>query len=174
MDYIKIVLLLYLILRSSNILPNQNFSLHNHLRNTFLVLLLILLSAHDPIVGMLVIVAILINLPNEFTEKLFTNINKGDIEELVRTLPVMIDEPPAESVFVTKKPITTPPVEQPPAVVPPKDDDCVPEFIISKEMLFKAQNNIVNNDNLKKYPNELNDKNVNIQGFFHDVNGFNI
>lgn len=170
MDYIKIVLLLYLILRSSNILPNQNFSLHNHLRNTFLVLLLILLSAHDPVVGMLVIVAILINLPNEFTEKLFTNINKGDIEELVRTLPVMIDEPLAESVFITKNP--PPPVEQP--VVPKKDDDCVPEFIISKEMLSKAQNNIVNNDNLKKYPNELNDKNVNIQGFFHDVNGFNI
>lgn len=173
MDYIKIVLLLYLILRSSNILPNQNFSLHNYLRNTFLILLLILLSAHDPIVGMLVIVAILINLPNEFTEKLFTNINKGDIEELVRTLPVMIDEPPAESVFITKNP-PPPPTPVEPPVVPKKDDDCVPEFIISKEMLSKAQNNIVNNDNLKKYPNELNDKNVNIQGFFHDVTGFNI
>ena len=77
MDYIKIVLLVYLVLRISNIVPNQKFSLNNYLQNIFLTALLILCPHMTPVVAMLVIIAILINLPNEYKENLFTKINKA-------------------------------------------------------------------------------------------------
>ena len=168
MDYIKIVLLVYLVLRILNVIPNQKFSLNNYLQNLFLTVLLILLSAHDPIVAMLVIIAILINLPNEYKEKLFTKINKADIDELTRTLPHMQVEEPVES-KPTLTTTPTPTVEEPKA---PKSE-CVPEFIISKDMLKNAQNNLIE-DNISLFPNEMKEKHVNIQGYFTDIKGFNV
>jgi len=171
MDYIKIVLLVYLVLRILNVIPNQKFSLNNYLQNLFLTVLLILLSAHDPIVAMLVIIAILINLPNEYKEKLFTKINKADIDELTRTLPHMQVEEPVES-KPTLTTTPTPTVEEPKAPKAPKSE-CVPEFIISKDMLKNAQNNLIE-DNISLFPNEMKEKHVNIQGYFTDIKGFNV
>ena len=170
MDYIKIVLLIYLVLRISNIVPNQKFSLNNYLQNSFLTVLLILLSAHDPVVAMLVIITILINLPNEYKENLFTKINKADIDELTRTLPHMRveEQQPATTT-------TTPSVPEEPNKDPKEEptSDCVPEFIISKEMLNNAQNNLIE-VNIPLFPNEMKEKHVNIQGYFADIKGFNV
>ena len=166
MDYIKIVLLVYLVLRISNIVPNQKFSLNNYLQNIFLTALLILLSAHDPVVAMLVIIAILINLPNEYKENLFTKINKADIDELTKTLPHMQVEEQPNTVNTTTTPV--------PDSIPEKPkSDCVPEFIISKEMLNNAQNNLIE-ENISLFPNEMKEKHVNIQGYFTDIKGFNV
>ena len=166
MDYIKIVLLVYLVLRISNIVPNQKFSLNNYLQNIFLTALLILLSAHDPVVAMLVIIAILINLPNEYKENLFTKINKADIDELTKTLPhIQVEEQP-NTVNTTTTPVTEEPKEE-------SKSDCVPEFIISKEMLNNAQNNLIE-ENISLFPNEMKEKHVNIQGYFADIKGFNV
>lgn len=169
MDYIKIVLLIYLVLRIANIIPNQNFSLNNYLQNTFLIALLILLSAHDPVVAMLVIIAILINLPNEYKENLFTKINKTDIDELTKTLPhIQIEEKTVSPQSITNTDNT--PAEQPNKESKP---DCIPEFIISKDMLNKAQNNLIE-ENIPLFPNEMKEKHVNIQGYFADIKGFNV
>ena len=167
MDYIKIVLLVYLVLRISNIVSNQNFFLNNYLQNIFLTVLLILLSAHDPVVAMLVIIAILINLSNEYTENLFTKINKADIDELTKTLPHMRIEEPTTT---TSTLVPGEPKEEPKSDCIP---DCIPEFIISKEMLNNAQNNLIE-ENISFFPNEMKEKHVNIQGYFADINGFNI
>ena len=171
MDYIKILLLIYLVLRISNIIPNQQFILNNSLQNTFLTVLLILLSAHDPVVAMLVITAILLNLPNEYKENLFTEINKADIDELTRTLPNthIEEEPPNPPTSTTTTPTIQSSVTEPEK---PKSD-CIPEFIISKEMLKNAQNNLIE-ENISLFPNEIKEKHVNIQGYFSDIKGFNI
>ena len=58
----------------------------------------------------------------------------------------------------------------------PKEEpksDCVPEFIISKEMLNNAQNNLIE-ENISLFPNEMKRKHVNIQGYFADIKGFNV
>ena len=138
------------------------------MQNTFLIALLILLSAHDPVVAMLVIIAILINLPNEYKENLFTKINKTDIDELTKTLPFMQKEKQQPTKTVVS-PTNTQPVDV------PKNTklDCVPEFIISKDMLNNAQNNLIE-ENISLFPNEMKEKHVNIQGYFSDIKGFNI
>lgn len=53
-----------------------------------------------------------------------------------------------------------------------KEEVCVPEFVISKNMLHNAQNNIFDEQNMSMFPNETRDKNINIQGFFEEVTGY--
>tara|TARA_Y100000389_G_scaffold133193_1_gene130687 strand:- start:196 stop:552 length:357 start_codon:yes stop_codon:yes gene_type:complete len=118
---------------------------------------------------MLVIIAILINLPNEYKENLFTKINKIDIDELTKTLPhIQIEEKTVSPQSITNTDNT--PAEQPNKESKP---DCVPEFIISKDMLNKAQNNLIE-ENIPLFPNEMKEKHVNIQGYFADIKGFNV
>jgi hypothetical protein len=50
--------------------------------------------------------------------------------------------------------------------------ECIKEFLITKDMLSKTQNNVFNNENFHHYPNEINDKNANIQGIYDDVSGY--
>lgn len=172
MDYIKIVLLVYLILRAIDFFPNQNFTLDTPLQNTLLGFLLILLAAHDPVVCALVVIAILVNTPNEYKESLFTNINKDEIKNLTKTLPAASSQDTPTIKELEKK--TTPP---PKHQNTNKNDECVPEFIISKEMLLNAQNNIFDKKNLDMFPNETNERDVNIQGYFFGdgiVSGFKL
>ena len=55
---------------------------------------------------------------------------------------------------------------------PSKNHACDKSLIISKQMLANAQTNVYEKKNMKKYPNDLNDLSVNIQGFYDDVSGF--
>jgi hypothetical protein len=173
MDYIKILLLVYLVLRAIQFFPNQNFALDNPLQNTLLGFLLILLAAHDPLVCLLVVVIILVNTPSEYKETLFTNIDKEEIRNLTKTLPIISPKPQLQQETPVKEESETtpqPPIEKP--SVNKQVDDCVPEFIISKKMLLNAQNNIFDTKNLDLFPNEINEKTVNIQGFYDDISGF--
>ena len=116
----------------------------------------------------LVLVAILVNTPNEYREKLFTNINKNEINNITNTLKypkktLLEDEQEPAS---TKQELASTKREL------AKDDECVPEFVISKEMLLNAQNNIFDKRNLNSFPNETNENDVNIQGVFNDINGY--
>lgn len=179
MDYIKIVLLVYLVLRISNIINSYNLTLDNILQNCILLLLLILLGAHDQVVCLMVIVGILINLPNEFKETLFTNINKKDIESIVKET---LYRP--FSNFIKEENISFQDNNKSPLIKPnnPKkkvtfnnniDESCIPEFIISKDMLFNAQNNIYDQKNMYSFPNETKQKHINIQGIYDDISGYN-
>lgn len=63
----------------------------------------------------------------------------------------------------------------PPVMPPPITDDkeeCVPEFIVSSDMLRAAQTNVVSAKNADLFPNETQDPNINIQGLFVDVSGY--
>jgi hypothetical protein len=173
MDYIKILLLLYLVLRIINFLPSYNLTLTNYIQNVILSLLLVLLAAHDPIVCMLLLVAILINTKNDYTEQLFTNIKKEDIDKLTQTL-TNNKTVPNKTVPNKTVPNKTVPNKTVSKIIENQLEECVPEFIISKKMLLNAQNNIVDENNIKKFPNEIEETGVNIQGFYDDISGFNL
>jgi hypothetical protein len=133
-----------------------------------LSLLLVLLAAHDPIVCMLLLVAILINTKNDYTEQLFTNIKKEDIDKLTQTLT---NNKTVPNKTVPNKTVPNKTVSK---IIENQLEECVPEFIISKKMLLNAQNNIVDENNIKKFPNEIEETGVNIQGFYDDISGFNL
>ena len=156
MDYIQIVLLVYLLLRIVDFFPSQNFVLNNLLQNIILVTLLVLLLSFDPIICLLVMLCIIVNIKNEAIENLFTNINSNEIESIRNTLRPK----PIEEEIVEKNDI--------------RDEECIPEFILSKEMLNRAQDNIVDDKNNNMYLNETNQNGVNIQGIYEDLTGYNI
>ena len=50
--------------------------------------------------------------------------------------------------------------------------ECDKDLIISESMLHNIQNNVFDEKNMSKYPNETKDKNINIQGVFKTINGY--
>ena len=161
MDYIQIVLLVYLLLRIVDFFPSQNFVLNNLLQNLILVTLLVLLLSFDPIICLLVMLCIIVNIKNEAIENLFTSINSNEIESIRNTLkPKHIKTEVKEETVVED--------------ITKDEEECIPEFIISKEMLNRAQDNIVDDKNNNIYLNETNQNGVNIQGIYEDLTGYNI
>lgn len=156
MDYIQIVLLVYLLLRIIDFFPSQNFVLNNLLQNIILTVLIILLLSFDPIVCLLVMLSIIVNVKNEAIENLF--ITKNSIKDTFESKPN-----PMSSYVEEEEKVST-----------LSKEECVPEFIISKEMLNKAQDNIVDTKNNNTYINQINQDGVNIQGVYDDLTGYNI
>lgn len=101
-----------------------------------------------------------------------------DAKELETATPdnagfiVKPDEEPemAPEEEVQELPLETPP---PPAVATDEAEECIPEFIVSHDMLRAAQNNVVSDSNADLFPNETKDPNINIQGLFSDISGYN-
>ena len=88
------------------------------------------------------------------------------------------DEPAIVPEVVTDLPLEVDgddmaPPPPPPAEAVAETEDCIPEFIVSRDMLRAAQTNIVSATNTDLYPNETNDPNINIQGLFSDISGYN-
>lgn len=79
------------------------------------------------------------------------------------------DEPEMAPEEVQELPLETPPE----VVAVDETEECIPEFIVSREMLRAAQNNVVNATNTNLFPNETRDPNINIQGLFSDISGYN-
>jgi len=100
-----------------------------------------------------------VNIKNEAIENLFTSINSKEIESIRNTL--------------IPKPIKLE-VEEETVKEDIKDEECIPEFIISKDMLNRAQDNIVDNKNNNLFLNETKQNGVNIQGIYDDLTGYNI
>lgn len=157
MNYIQIVLLVYLLLRIIDFFPSQNYVLNNQLQSVLLICLLILLASFDTNVCLLVLICILVNLKNEAVENLFTPINSNEIQSIQKTI-VPTKQEDIKTIASTKQTI--------------KKEECIPEFIISKDMLNKAQNNIVDNNAINQFINETNTKGVNIQGVYEDITGY--
>ena len=86
MNYIQIVLLVYLLLRIIDFFPSQNYVLNNQLQSVLLICLLILLASFDTNVCLLVLICILVNLKNEAVENLFTPINSNEIQSIQKTI----------------------------------------------------------------------------------------
>lgn len=81
-----------------------------------------------------------------------------------------IEELPLETPTVSAPVEPTAPASVPVPASPEKE--CVPEFVISQQMLHNAQNNIFNEENMRMFPNETADKNINIQGVFDEITGY--
>ena len=177
MNSIKILLLVYLVLRIINFIPSKNLILKNNLYNFFIFVLILLLAVLDPILGFLTIIAIILNTNNESFETMLINISNNEIHDLTKTLlqkkikNIVIEEENVEEENVEEEDIK----KSNSIIVNHNIDeknDCLPEFIISKEMLSKVQNNISNLDNLDLYPNETQLEDVNIQGVYDEITGY--
>ena len=93
------------------------------------------------------------------------------------------DEPEMPLEEVQELPLETPPeVDNDDMAIPPpplpvvaadETEECIPEFIVSRDMLRAAQNNVVSPTNANLFPNETKDPNINIQGLFTDISGYN-
>lgn len=93
------------------------------------------------------------------------------------------DAPEMASEEVQELPLETPPeVDNDDMAIPPpplpvvaadETEECIPEFIVSRDMLRAAQNNVVSPTNANLFPNETKDPNINIQGLFTDISGYN-
>lgn len=177
MNSIKILLLVYLVLRIINFIPSKNLILKNNLYNFFIFVLILLLAVLDPILGLLTIIAIILNTNNESFETMLINISNNEIHDLTKTLlqkkikNIVIEEENIEEENIIEEDIK----KSNSIIVNHNIDeknDCLPEFIISKEMLSKVQNNISNLDNLDLYPNETQLEDVNIQGVYDEITGY--
>lgn len=169
MDYIKIVLVIYLILRFINIFPSHNLSLDNDLQNATIILLLFVLAIVDPVVCFISITIVLMHIKTQQVEKLFTSSDRNDLKKIANTIlyaPKNKQDITIQESMSPKKTRST--------IITEEMDHCGKEFIISKSMLANAQTNIVNTKYMQQYPNVLNDSNVNIQGFHEDIIGFNL
>jgi hypothetical protein len=192
MNIIKPILVVYTAFLLANVIPSLQ------IKQTMVVFALtsgiILVSYKDPTLSVMLLIALVINI-----DFLGTTPMLEDIEKVVRikSQPPMIqtvtpspmtgidtrsvtDSPvrARETPSVTGSPVRaseTPSVTDSPVraiIETPSSNACDKSLIISKQMLANAQTNIYEKKNMNKYPNELNNPSVNIQGLYDDVSGF--
>jgi hypothetical protein len=110
------------------------------------------------------------------------NISNNEINDLTKTLlqkkikNIVIEEENIEEENIEEENIEEEDIKKSNSIIVnhniDEKNDCLPEFIISKEMLSKVQNNISNLDNLDLYPNETQLEDVNIQGVYDEITGY--
>jgi hypothetical protein len=110
------------------------------------------------------------------------NISNNEINDLTKTLlqkkikNIVIEEENVEEENIEEENIIEEDIKKSNSIIVnhniDEKNDCLPEFIISKEMLSKVQNNISNLDNLDLYPNETQLEDVNIQGVYDEITGY--
>jgi hypothetical protein len=110
------------------------------------------------------------------------NISNNEINDLTKTLlqkkikNIVIEEENIKEENVEEENIIEEDIKKSNSIIVnhniDEKNDCLPEFIISKEMLSKVQNNISNLDNLDLYPNETQLEDVNIQGVYDEITGY--
>jgi hypothetical protein len=151
---IKLILCVYILLSGLNIINKPKFYLVNNFQKTITLSMIILLGFIDPIIGILTLIAIIVNYnnPENFT---FSNISKKEIDDIISK---EYDEP-------EKVPIVT---------IKNKDncsleDDFLKEYGTNNNSLNMIQNNIIH-ENTHLFPTL--DKDVNIQGVFQQIKGY--
>lgn len=196
MVIIKPWLIIYIVLVMSKIVPSM------HIHNTMLIFILtsaiVLVSYTDPTLAVILLTCLVLNIDfdvaNTSSDQLLESYRLGLDEFRTSSKPNRL-RLPEESVVVEEKPIINNAInhiaEQPllrnePAPPQkkmnhvacnhhkhPKVEACDKRFIISQKMLSDAQTNIYDKKHVNMIPNETRDPNVNIQGTFDDVSGFN-
>lgn len=195
MVIIKPLLIIYIVLVMSKIVPSMQ--IHNTMLIFILTSAIVLVSYTDPTLAVILLTCLVLNIDfdvsNNSDQPLESyRLGQTSYETSNETKPLRL---PEESVVVEEKPIINNTInhiaEQPllrnePAPPQkkmnhvacnhhkhPKVDACDKRFIISQKMLSDAQTNIYDKKNVNMIPNETRDPNVNIQGTFDDVSGFN-
>jgi hypothetical protein len=188
MFYIKIVLTLYMLLLICNVLQSRNLVMNNNLYNTAILIILCLISLNDIHIALLLTVCIILNTKNTHVENLFQQYNPSDIKNILSTIDTDFSVNSSDSKPESVKKNTTITTDNTPnhnesknnKEVPKKEKatekpktDCDKMFIISPDMLTKAQDNIISSGK-NSYINIVPDQDVRIQGNKASVSGFNI
>lgn len=184
MFYIKIVLTLYMLLLICNVLQSRNLVMDNNLYNTAILIILSLIALNDVHIALLLTVCIILNTKNTHVENLFQQYNHSDIHNILSTIDTDFSFNTSDSKpeSVKNNNTTTTPDNTPKKnkKVPKKEkakekteNDCDKMFIISPDMLTKAQENTISSGK-NSYINIVPNQDVLIQGNKASVSGFNI
>ena len=173
MTIFKIVLTLLILLQTIQIITSTAININNDIQKMLITLFIILLSMIEPTIALLTTILITINIKNNNIEKMFTPLYNYDLKNILETIDV--EKPNSNK---TQQPTKKPQPAKKPQLTKKqnmnmkKDTECDKDLIISESMLHNIQNNVFNEKNMSKYPNETNDENINIQGVFRTINGY--
>lgn len=183
MFYIKIVLTLYMLLLICNVLQSRNLVMDNNLYNTAILIILSLIALNDVHIALLLTVCIILNTKNTHVENLFQQYNHSDIDNILSTIDTDFSVNTSDSKPESVKNNTTTTPDNTPKnnkEVPKKEKatekpktDCDKMFIISPDMLTKAQENTISSGK-NSYINIVPNQDIRIQGNKASVSGFNI
>lgn len=183
LNVVKMVLLVAIVLSTTKVIPSA------HMEPTVWFSVTATIGAVLAGVGLgfdvaaILLVIVIIN-----TKSTVESYRGGDVRGLALMSDGVVEEEgapeePEDTAFIVKtddEPEMAPeevkelPLETPPEVVAVDEtEECIPEFIVSRDMLRAAQNNVVSATNANLFPNETKDPNINIQGLFTDISGYN-
>jgi ABC-type multidrug transport system fused ATPase/permease subunit len=191
-------LLLWVVLRSMNVIPNLELYITETKFQVLIGLILLAIAFFNPLIGILSTILLLINLKSSALETLFICIDEEDIIEIlstideetykntnntteeetvlkIKTKPVANTPPPPKK---TKPVANTPPLPKktkPVANTPPppkKTNECDQTVLITPDMLQRAQTNVYDTKNNSLFFNETGEKGVNIQGIYESISGY--
>lgn len=167
MNIFKIVLTVLILLQTIYIVPSMSMNINNDIQKMLIFIFIILLSMVEPTIALLITILITINTKNMYIEKMFTPLYNSDLKNIIHTIHI-------------EEPIESQNKQQPKQqckktnlnTIKTEKVECDKDLIISESMLHNIQNNIFDEKNISKYPNETKDVNVNIQGIFDRITGY--
>jgi len=194
---LQTALLLWVVLRSMNVIPNLELYITETKFQVLIGLILLAIAFFNPLIGILSTILLLINLKSSALETLFICIDEEDItgilstideetykntnsiteEETVlkiKTKPVANTPPPKKTKPVANTP-PPPKKTKPVANTPPppkKTNECDQSVLITPDMLQRAQTNVYDTKNNSLFFNETGEKGVNIQGIYESISGY--
>ena len=181
-------LLIWVVLRSLHIIPSLQVHINEPFYQILIGLLIACISWMDPLIGILCTIVLLVNLKSLNIETLFVCIDEEDIHNIVQTIdekpttetPVKIvqqvnEEPTPQPIAKKAKPTPQPIAKKAKPTPPPiakKENECEDVFLITNEMLEKAQTNTYDAKYRTMFYNGTGEKGVNIQGVHEFISGY--
>ena len=181
---LQTALLLWVVLRSMNVIPNLELYITETKFQVLIGLILLAIAFFNPLIGILSTILLLINLKSSALETLFICIDEEDITGILSTIDEetykntnSITEEETVLKIKTKPVANTPPPKKtkPVANTPPppkKTNECDQSVLITPDMLQRAQTNVYDTKNNSLFFNETGEKGVNIQGIYESISGY--
>ena len=181
---LQTALLLWVVLRSMNVIPNLELYITETKFQVLIGLILLAIAFFNPLIGILSTILLLINLKSSALETLFICIDEEDITGILSTIDEetykntnSITEEETVLKIKTKPVVNTPPPKKtkPVANTPPppkKTNECDQSVLITPDMLQRAQTNVYDTKNNSLFFNETGEKGVNIQGIYESISGY--
>jgi len=181
---LQTALLLWVVLRSMNVIPNLELYITETKFQVLIGLILLAIAFFNPLIGILSTILLLINLKSSALETLFICIDEEDITGILSTIDEetykntnSITEEETVLKIKTKPVANTPPPKKtkPVANTPPppkKTNECDQSVLITPDMLQRAQTNVYDTKNNSLFFNETGEKGVNIQRIYESISGY--
>ena len=169
---LQTALLLWVVLRSMNVIPNLELYITETKFQVLIGLILLAIAFFNPLIGILSTILLLINLKSSALETLFICIDEEDITGILSTID---EETYKNTNSITEEEtvlkIKTKPVANTPPP-PKKTNECDQSVLITPDMLQRAQTNVYDTKNNSLFFNETGEKGVNIQGIYESISGY--